>query len=287
MTAQPINLSVGHARLVLRPDLGGSIQGLWLGDVPIMQSHANGALAHAAQSASYPLVPYSNRIAHAQLQWQGQHYALAPNFAPEPHAIHGVGWQRAWAVHAARQDFAHLTLSHTADADWPFAFDAWQTFALTENPLGTTLTLALGMTNRANVAAPAGLGWHPHFVKRAQSRIAFEAAGRWEMDESKLPSTWSATGGLDAHCSALDVDHCFDQWNGAVLLRDECMQVRVRSDVQRLVVYTTPSLPMLAIEPVSHVNNAMNHADSALRGVQALQPSQSYAINLTMEINTL
>lgn len=295
----PIVLEQGSARLVLRPELGGCIEGLWLGALPIMASHAsgapsqaNGALTDVQSSASYPLVPYSNRIAHAQLHWQGATHHLQPNFAPEPHAIHGVGWQRPWAVHAARSDFAHLTLQHTADADWPFAFDAWQTFALRQEAETTTLTLTLGMTNRATVTAPAGLGWHPYFVKRATSHIQFEAAGRWEMDALKLPSTWSATGGLNASCSTLDVDHCYSAWSGALLLRDQRMQVRLRSDVQHLVVYTTPALGMLAIEPVSHVNNAMNAisstastADAAALGVRSLAPGQSTTATMTLELH--
>jgi aldose 1-epimerase len=286
----PIVLEQGNARLMLRPELGGCIEGLWLGALPIMASQADGALTDVHSSASYPLVPYSNRIAHAQLHWQGTRYALQANFAPEPHAIHGVGWQRAWAVHAARSDFAHLTLQHTADADWPLAFDAWQTFALRQDAEATTLTLTLGMTNRASVTAPAGLGWHPYFVKRATSHIQFDAAGRWEMDSSKLPSAWSATGGLNTSCSTLGVDHCYSQYTGAVLLRDERMQVRMRSDVQHLVVYTTPALGKLAIEPVSHVNNAMNSAnpsDAAALGVRSLAPGQSTTATMTLELHAL
>jgi aldose 1-epimerase len=286
----PIVLEQGSARLVLRPERGGCIEGLWLGALPIMAAQTSGALTHAGSSASYPLVPYSNRLAHAQLNWQGTSYALAASLEHGPHAIHGVGWQRAWAVHAARSDFVHVTLQHTADADWPFSFDAWQTLALRQDADQTTLSLTMGMTNRANVTAPAGLGWHPYFVKRATSHIQFEAAGRWEMDASKLPSTWSATGGLNTSCSTLGVDHCYSAWPGTVLLRDECMQVRMRSDVQHLVVYTTPALGKLAIEPVSHVNNAMNNADpsdAAALGVRSLAPGQSTTATMTLELHAL
>ena len=61
----------GAARLALRPDIGGSVEGLWLGDLEIMRSVAPGTLAGVKQSASYPFVPYSNRLAQAQLHWQG------------------------------------------------------------------------------------------------------------------------------------------------------------------------------------------------------------------------
>lgn len=277
----------GAAKLALRPDIGGSVEGLWLGDLAILRSVAPGTLTSVKESASYPFVPYSNRLAQAQLHWQGATYSLSPNFAPEPHAIHGVGWLGAWAVKQAEDDFAHLTYLHTADAStqnaWPFAFDAWQTFRLADN----SLEMTVGMTNRSSHVAPAGLGWHPYFVKRSQSQLSFDAAGRWEMDAAKLPTTFSTSGGLRCSGTALDVDHCYDGWAGTVHLRDECVDVRVTSALKRLVVYTTPSHDSIAIEPVSHVNNAMNQANPFALGVQLLQPGQSYAASMTVEMHAL
>jgi aldose 1-epimerase len=277
----------GAAKLALRPDIGGSIEGLWLGDLEIMRSVAPGALTNVKQSASYPFVPYSNRLANAQLHWQGTSYPLNPNFAPEPHAIHGVAWLRAWAVDKAEDNFARLTFTHAADAatqgDWPFAFDAWQTFQLTDN----SLEMAIGMTNRSSHVVPAGLGWHPYFVKRSQSHLHFDATGRWEMDAAKLPTTFSANGGLNVSGTTLDVDHCFDSWAGTVHLRDEAMDVRISSALRRLVVYTTPARDSIAIEPVSHVNNAMNQTNASALGVQLLQPGQSYSATMTVEMCAL
>ena len=39
--------------------------------------------------------------------------------APEPHAIHGVGWQRPWSVLDSDDSFAMLAYEHRADASWP------------------------------------------------------------------------------------------------------------------------------------------------------------------------
>ncbi len=277
----------GAAKLALRPDIGGGIEGLWLGDLEIMRSVPPGTLTSVKQSASYPFVPYSNRLANARLHWQGVTYPLNPNFAPEPHAIHGVGWLGAWAVHKVEADFAHLTFTHTAEVatqgDWPFAFDAWQTFRLSDH----SLEMTIGMTNRSTHVVPAGLGWHPYFVKRSQSQLSFDAAGRWEMDAAKLPTSFSANGGLNVSGTALDVDHCYDDWAGTVHLRDEAMDVRITSALKRLVVYTTLARDSIAIEPVSHVNNAMNQSNPSALGVQLLQPGQSYAASMTVEMHAL
>src|SRR4051812_19177198 len=103
----------------LEPRLGGCITGLWLDCVPILRVHPAAQLQSARQSSSYPLVPFSNRIAHATLQWQGTQHPLVRNNAPEPHAIHGVGWQRPWEVLEADEQFAMLAYEHRADAAWP------------------------------------------------------------------------------------------------------------------------------------------------------------------------
>ena len=51
--------------------------------MPVLRSTLPAAqLSSARQSASYPLVPFSTRIAHATLQWQGTQHPLVRNNAP-------------------------------------------------------------------------------------------------------------------------------------------------------------------------------------------------------------
>ena len=171
-----LELSCDTFRCEIAPALGGSIAGLWLDNIPVLRSTRAAALTTARQAGSYPMVPFSNRIGHATLKWAGTSHPLVQNCADEPHAVHGVGWQRPWTVLEADAHFALLSYEHKPDAAWPFAFDTSQAFRLTASELGLTLSI----TNQSAVAAPVGLGWHPYFVKRARSRISFEAAGRWE-----------------------------------------------------------------------------------------------------------
>lgn len=270
-----MDLRAGALRCEIEPRLGGCIAGLWLDGVPVLRSTPAGQLATARQSGSYPLVPFSNRIAQAKLSWQGTQHPLVRNNGDEPHAIHGVGWQRAWTMLEADERFAMLAYEHHSDRAWPFAFDCSQTLRLHDDHL----ELTLAMTNQSQQPAPAGLGWHPYFVKRAGSHIAFEATGRWEMGPDKLPTVRKPAQGLDADCAALDVDHCYDGWSGEAQLRDALLQVRVVSDLTRLVVFTNSTRDFVAIEPVSHVNNAVNlHAAGSLAdelGLRILQPGES------------
>ena len=267
----------------MEPQLGGCIAGLWLDGIPVLRSTTQ-TPASARQSGSYPLVPFSNRIERATLQWQGTSHPLVNNDAPEPHAIHGVGWQRPWSVLDSDDSFAMLAYEHRADASWPFAFDSSQVLRLR----GKALELTLSLTNQSAQPAPVGLGWHPFFVKRPGSRIAFEASGRWEMGPEKLPTTRSPSPGLDADTATLDVDHCFDGWTGLVTLRDSLLKIAVRSDLRRLVVFTDRSRDVIAIEPVSHVNNAINlvaaGADGQALGLRTLPPGETLTASMSIEV---
>jgi aldose 1-epimerase len=52
-----VELRAGDLRLALRPDLGGSIAGLWLGDTPVLRSCEPTALKAPRQSGCFPLAP--------------------------------------------------------------------------------------------------------------------------------------------------------------------------------------------------------------------------------------
>ena len=284
----PLTLAVNRFRCEIAPDLGACIAGLWFDGIPVLRSPGAAALSSARQSGSYPLVPFSNRIGQATLKWNGTSHPLVQNNGDEPHAIHGVGWQRAWQVLDASDQFALLSYEHRPDASWPFAFDTSQAFRLT----GQELELTLGITNQSTTATPVGLGWHPYFVKRPGSHIAFGATGRWEMDALKLPTHRTASPGLDVDCAALDVDHCFDGWNGVLQLRDEALHTRISSKLSRLVVFTNPAKDFCAIEPVSHVNNAVNLmangvASAAELGVHVLQPGESLSCEMTIHVEAV
>ena len=280
-------LTLRHGDLLcdLKPELGGSIAGLWLGTDPVLSSVPGAQMQTVRQSGSYPLVPFSNRIGQAQLQWAGTSHPLVRNFDPEPHAIHGVGWQRPWAVLESSDTFALLALEHKADAAWPFDFDCSQAFKLEAG----ALEMSLSITNQSPVAAPVGLGWHPFFPKRPGTEVQFSATGRWEMGSDKLPTHRVDHPGLHQTLESLTVDHCFEGWGGVLTLQDSVMRVRVSSALRHLVVYTNPQRDNIAVEPVSHVNNALNlmtqtGARAEDLGVVILQAGQTYSCEMRIEV---
>lgn len=241
-------------------------------------------MASARQSANFPLVPFSNRIADARLDWKGESFALEANFAPEPHAMHGLGWQRPWQMLQSTPHAAHMSLVHhrkaNATGDWPFAFQCEQWFGLSKDALRITMRV----TNVDTRVAPVGLGWHPYLVKRQGARIAFEAEGMWETDDQGLPLRRIAVPGLEAACDTLEINHVFDGVRHGATLSDGVLHVRVSSDLHMLVVSTHPSKDFVALEPVSHVTNAFNRPDDASLGTVALGPGESWSAQMTIEV---
>jgi aldose 1-epimerase len=279
-----VELQAGRLRCELHPELGGAVAGLWLEGEPVLRSTPAAQLTSARLAAIYALVPFSNRIGQASLVWEGTQHPLVRNNGDEPHAIHGVGWQRPWSVLDEDGTGAMLSYEHRSDAAWPFAFDCSHTLRLRE----TGLEMTLALTNQSGQPAPAGLGWHPRFVKRPGSRLAFRAGGRWETGPDKLPTVRQPDPGLDRECAALAVDHCYDGWDGVADLRDERLHVRLRSGLTRLVVFTDPAQDTIALEPVSHVNNAVHLYAAGLSaadlGLRILAPGETMVAQMAIEV---
>ena len=276
-----LHLGAGDLRLALRPDLGACIAGLWLGGLPVLVSAEPAGLTSAWPSGCFVLVPYSNRLGGRRFDWQGQAYTTAINNQRSVHSMHGVAWSRPWAVQAASATQAELAYAHQPDADWPFAFTVVQRFELSAGQL----QMQLSLHNTDARPQPAGLGWHPYFPKRPGSHLQVALNGRWVTDPAAdLPSHRVAQAGIDADVASLDVDHCFEGWPGLARLRDQALAITLISDLPYLVIYTPQDKPFYCVEPVSHVNNALNMADPMAHGVRCLAPGQTLQASFGLHV---
>ncbi len=278
-----IELRAGRLRCEIVPELGGCIAGLWLDGDPVLRSMAAAQLTSARLSGCCPLVPFSNRIGQASVVWQGTQQPQVRNDGDAPHAIRGVAWQRPWTLLDNDATSAMLCHEHQPDAAWPFAFDCSHTLRLT--PRAIELTLA--MTNQAGQPAPAGLGWQPLFPRRAGSHLAFAASGLWQLGADRLPALRVPASGLDADAATLEAEQCFDGWDGVARLVDERVRVTLRSGLTRLLVFAQPAHDCLALEPVSHVANAVHlyaqGAPAQHLGLAILQPGETMMAQMTIE----
>ncbi len=279
-----LSLRSGESSLVLAPEIGGAIVGWTFGTVPLLRRPAPDAIVSGdvLALACFPLVPYSNRIAHGTFRWDGVDFPLNRHFGDQPHTIHGVGWRRAWAVAQVGPASVTLTLRHDAAGDhardWPFAFVAEQRFTLTPN----ALEVALSLRNLHRAPAPAGLGLHPYFPRDRPATLRFNATHVWRNDADVLPSElvavppeWDHSGG---RCiGSVSLDNCFAGWDGKarIVWASDAPALRIEADglFRHLIVYAPPAQDFFCVEPVSHMNDAINRMDRVPgHGLRVLPP---------------
>ena len=132
-----ITMSAGRLRLALCPSVGGAIENFdWVegGEARPILRRCNRPLEKVLDAASFPLVPYVNRIRGGTFNFRGREVRIAPNMAGDPSPLHGQGWLNAWRVDSAEDRRAELTFRHPA-GEWPWAYEARQRFVLDEHGL--------------------------------------------------------------------------------------------------------------------------------------------------------
>jgi aldose 1-epimerase len=291
-----LRLEAGLLSLELAPGAGGAIAAFRRRALPLLREMPGEAVAagDARAAASYPLVPYSNRIAQGCFSFGGEGHRLALNFGDHPHSIHGNGWQRAWTVERAAPDAATLALEHDPGRDgaggWPFAYRARQDFALD----GQGLSLTIAIENADARPFPAGLGLHPFFPVREGTTLRFSAPRVWLNGPDMLPDAevptpraWSFAAARTPRGAGLD--NCFAGWDGTAALRWEPERVSLRMTADplfgHLVVYTPASGETVAVEPVSAMNDAVNRMDAVPgHGLRVLAPGARLAGTVRFEV---
>jgi len=295
-----LELRAGAARVVLAPEVGGAIAAYEWNGKPVLRPTPNDALAagDVQRYCSYPLIPFSNRIAGATLRWQGGTYSLLRYIPEVPHAIHGNGWRRAWSVLEHEPARATLDLVHDAAderaREWPFPYRAQQRFELADD----ALTMTLVIENIGDAPFPFGLGWHPYFPRATATVLGFAADAVWQTDSTVLPlqldpvpTRWNFAPPRPIADTTLD--HCFVGWRRPATLHWPERQLRAAVDADaactHLVVYVPPGRDYLAIEPVTHMTDAFNRADSGQRdtGTRVLAPGAKFSCTMHLSLATL
>jgi aldose 1-epimerase len=280
-----LTLTHGAARCNMLPQVGGSI-GSWSVNGQEMlrpASEAGIAARNPYATAGFPLVPYSNRIGQASFEWRGKSVALARNFSPEPHAIHGVGFERPWQVQTRSSDSALLRLMHRPDAAWPWAFEARQRITLSDD----LLVLEFVAVNLESQAVPLAFGHHPYFP-RSDARLTFHAHGVWLVGDDGLPCELAQPAGQfdfsrGAAVENADIDHCFTGWNGVAIIAwpDKALALAITGsrELSSAVLYIRRGLDAFCFEPVAHINNALNRADRE-SSMPVIAPGESFEASI-------
>ena len=222
MSSALLILSSTHLELELSPCIGGSISRLSYlaaGEPRSILRECHTPLENVLDAASFPLVPFVNRVRDGSFSFRGRSVSLAPNMAGDPSPLHGQGWLNPWQVDSASGSEAVLSYRHEP-GEWPWAYEAKQHFHLEAGVLSVRLTCR----NSSDDAMPCGLGQHPYFPCSGKTRIETRVSHVWTIDEHVLPvDKFPAAGRYDLSDRLIcgqDLDHGFGGWSGPALIDD-------------------------------------------------------------------
>ncbi len=290
-----IVLRNGDMQVQIAPEIGGSITEFsstrgnithhWLRPA----SNASLLARDPLGMASFPLIPWCNRLRDGKSNFAGKILALKPNFGHSPHTIHGVGWTRAWELLSSKPDQAILQLRHERD-EWPYRFIAQQVFTLAPND---GLTVQMTITNMDDTPMPVGMGHHPYLPRYAGATLKVDLKAMWESDPNLLPTKLTqpaVLAALRAGCDIenLNLDNNFTGWSRISRVEwpatGTALEMHSLAPLNFFVIYCRPQLDHFCIEPVSNCTDWLNlpHIDKAHIGGQSLGPSEQMRVSFTL-----
>lgn len=258
----PIILRAGSAECEIWPQAGGSIARWTIGNQDMFRRTKTYVQAGELplEMASFPLVPYSNRIGFGQFAWGGNMIRLKANFPPEPHAIHGTGWTAPWDVASVTDRNVVLCHNHQPDAHWPWPFDAEQHISV----LDDMLTVETVARNLSDQAVPLAFGHHPYFNSDGAT-LLFRADTVWHAGEDGLPSHSQTVEGefdfdKDGKVEGRALDNGFAGWDGKAQISwaHRPLRLDIEANMEAAIVYIPAGTDYFCFEPVPHIINALN-----------------------------
>ena len=251
-------------RCLIAPEQGGAIARLLKDGIDILrpvkaEQGPDGVLG----MASFPLVPFANRIGQGVLRLGDDVQRLSPDAAALPHAHHGHGWRAEWQVEQAAADHAVLTLAHDGGQGWPWRYEARQSLRLDDDGLCVAIEIRNG---DGHGPMPSGAGIHPYFRRTPDSAIAITSDRVWCNDEGGLASH-AASDGRFRSGKMVSVDSLEGCDNFFVASGEACIATREGaihlsgSPIAGFHIYVPAGKAFFCVEPVSHAPNAFGRGE--------------------------
>lgn len=291
-----VELRQGALRLQVFPGAGGSIGAFELQrgghTIPLMRRcHPDAFAVGALAMASFPLVPYSNRILGGSFEFRGRSISQRPNMLPHEHPLHGHAWRAPWTVQHQTGSQLELAYVHRPD-EWPWHYSALQSLRLS----GTALMLTLSVENRSATPMPAGLGLHPYFECNESTTLRAHLPRVWQAKDfvptalEPVARAWDF--GRPQRVAEVELDHCFAGWDGAAEIHwpDRQLRLRIESDpvASHAVIYVPRGATFFCFEPVSHANDAFNLAARGVgdTGMRVIEPGERLSMSVRFSVDS-
>lgn len=281
-----------HWQVGILPQTGASVAygrvrygGIWLN---LMRPTAEHDYHNPSLSASFLMIPWSNRIRAGKFHFGGTTYQL-DDLKTDGTAMHGDVRSRAWQVAYADDTKIRLTLNSTEqdDVNFPFKFQAEVEYKLRD----TDFIASIKLKNIDHRDFPAGFGFHPYFVRGSDTndtQVEIPCDMHYVL-ENALPTTGiphPLPDDLDfRELRAINtqvIDDVFTARLGnqpaQIVYPDWKLQLDYHADplFKHFILFTPPNKPFFALEPVTNANDGFNLYDKNISdtGVFLLKPNQ-------------
>jgi aldose 1-epimerase len=264
----PVILSAGDLRLEFCPGLGGAVTRFTAADFPILREAA-GVPGSVSDTASFPLIPFSNRIRGGRFRFGDKAYQIPVDKRDPRFTNHGYTRHLPWDVVSCSTTAATLRFRMAEPSTaWPFPFTAEQAFELTS----TQLTM------------------------RARTRLKFSAACMWETDELDISVRSKAIADRFDFSSgkmleARLINHAYSGWNGTAEIKHVDgvrIVIGATGALNHLLVFTPEGKDFFGFEPVSHRPDALNPlADPHDEGMAILSPGMWLEGSVTIALSKI
>lgn len=288
-------LSSSHWEIGVLPEVGaslvfGRVTGP-AGTVDVLRPTPAAALGRVSRTASFPLIPWSNRIPQGLLTFGGRTWQLRRN-SEDGTAEHGAVTDYPWRVSHASTDtiMMHLETAGLVGVNFPWQFAAELTYQVDGPDLIVNTTVA----NRDHEPFPVGFGHHPYFVRRQQpdgpvARLRLDATAMYPL--TRCVATGPA-GPLNARTDFrterevgdTTLDHCLTGFGDATAracITYDGLSLTMTADpaYSHLVVYIPRGREYFAVEPVTHANGAHALAERGIagHGLLTLAPGEQWS----------
>ena len=300
-------LSAGELRLAIAPETGGSIASFrreWKENqeqrrIDWLRPASREALAqrNPLGMASFPLLPFCNRIRDGRASFGLREIRVAKNHPSDPaspHPLHGIAWLRPWQVVSADARNAELELRVDPSHACPWRFSARQHYRIDEGGVDVMMTL----TNDDDAAMPAGIGHHPYFPHTPGTRLTSATAAMWKGDAEVMPTALE-TGSVVARLregvvlSGLDLDNNFAGWEREALVEwpaddkgpRRSLVMQADPPLDYFVLYCPRGDDHFCAEPVSQCTDWLNmlatYGHGPLGGT-TLEPGETLAASFRL-----
>ena len=303
-----LTIANSHWRVGLTPETGGSVAfgQVKSGDawIDVLRPTPDDLLGSYWDSASYPLVPWSNRIRHGSLLWKGEVYQLRRWAGTDDFSMHGTALEYPWEVVEAAEDRVSIEFDARGyyGVNWPWDFTARQDYYLD----GARLACRMSLTNVDDVAFPAGLGHHPYFVRQLLGSDGAPLGGEVlaqinSIDEYELVNCMPDKGpgpipAVSDFTSARTlgqtlIDTCQTRKPGAAVATLEypgSFSIVMEADpiFEHTVFYIPPGKPYFALEPVTNANDGFTLLKKGIpgNGVFEIAPGDTVTAEFSLTI---